>query len=424
MRALIAIFLPLALFACDASSPRSHSVADPDKIQIRFKHGKVTASSAPIAALIDEFERLHPNIEVVDEELPSNTDEQHRFYVINLEGESDDFDVLALDVIWVSEFSRAGWILPLDELLTAADRDDFFRGTLDAVSYKGQVNAVPWFIGAGLLYYRQDLLDAQGLQPPRTWTELVRVAEAVTAGDDALHGFVWQGKQYEGLICNALEYMWSRGGGVFEQGEVALDRPENREALTFMRDLVHRHGVSPEFVLTLTEEPARRTFQRGGAVFMRNWPYARRLLRSEGSAVKGKVGVTVLPSFEGHPPQATLGGWHLGVNRFSRHPEAAKKFVRFMTRFEAQKMLAMSAEYYPTRRSAYRDPELIAQDPFLRELLPIFESARPRPVTPFYTMISQVLQLEFSAILAQIRDPAEAMASAQRQIEYILELDK
>ena len=423
MRAIVAIIVPLALLACDASS-RSGSAREAERVQIRFKHGKVTASSAPIAALIDEFERMHPDIDVVDEELPSNTDEQHRFYVINLEGESDDFDVLALDVIWVSEFSRAGWVLPLDELLTPADRDDFFHGTLEAVSYGGQVNAVPWFIGAGLLYYRKDLLEERGLQAPRTWSELVRIAEAVTAGRDDLHGFVWQGKQYEGLVCNALEYMWSRRGGVFDKGELALDRPENSEALALLRDLVHEHRVSPDFVLTLTEEPARRTFQRGGAVFMRNWPYARRLLQSEGSPVKGKVGVTVLPSFEGHLPQATLGGWHLGVNRFSRHPEAAKKFVRFMTSFEAQKTLAMSAEYHPTRRWAYRDPDLLAHDPFLRELLPIFESARPRPVTPYYTMISQVLQLEVSAILARIRDPAEAMGSAQRQIEYILELDK
>jgi multiple sugar transport system substrate-binding protein len=423
LRAVLAFLWPLALLACDAS-PRSGSADDAQKVQIRFKHGKVTASSAPIAALIDEFERRHPDIEVLDDVLPSNTDEQHRFYVINLEGESSDFDVLALDVIWVSEFSRAGWVLPLDELLTAADREDFFTGTLEAVSYGGQVNAVPWFIGAGILYYRKDLLAAHGVQPPRTWTELLRIAEAVTADRDDLHGFVWQGKQYEGLICNALEYMWSHGGGVFEQGEVALDRPENRKALAFMRDLVHRSRVSPDFVLTLTEEPARRTFQRGGAVFMRNWPYAWRLLQAEGSAVRDKVGATVLPSFEGHPSQATLGGWHLGVNRFSRQPEAAKKFVRFMTSFEAQKMLAMSAEYHPTRRSAYRDPELLAHDPFLGELFAIFESARPRPVTPFYTMISQVLQLEVSAILAQIRDPAEAMASAQRQIEYILELEK
>lgn len=421
MKLSIVILLLAGMAAC--TPPRGPAEHEP-RTQIKFKHGKITASPAPIAELIAAFERAHPDIEVIDEELPSDTDEQHRFYVINLEGESADVDVIALDVIWVSEFTRAGWVLPLDELLTPADRRDFFEGTLEAVSYGGTVHAIPWFVGAGVLFYRKDLLDDHGFQPPETWAQLARIARAITTDQERLYGFVWQGKQYEGLVCNALEYIWSNGGSVFDDGKATIDRPENLEALKFMHSLLQEHEVSPDFVLTLTEEPARRTFQSGRAVFMRNWPYAWRLLQSEGSAVRDKVGVTVLPSFEGHEPRGTLGGWHLGVNRFSQHPEAAKTFVRFMTSVEAQKHLAMRAEYHPARRSLYRDSDLLEHDPFLAQLAPIFDAARPRPVTPFYTMISQVLQLEISAVLAGVRDPADAMASAQRQASYILELDK
>lgn len=414
----------LALALIFAVACRAEPSTGDDRTRVVFKHGKITTTPEPIGRLIAQFEADHPDIDVIDEELPSNTDEQHRFYVINLEGESADFDVFALDVIWVSELSRAGWIRPLGHLLTEEDRTDFFAGTVDAVSFGGRVNAVPWFIGAGILYYRKDLLAKHGEKPPKTWEELVAIAQRITAVEEDLYGFVWQGKQYEGLVCNALEYMWSHGGRVLEGDLVRVDSAENQAALRFMHDLVHRYRVSPELVMTLTEEPSRRIFQAGRALFMRNWPYAWKLLEAEGSLVRGKVGAAMLPAFEGHSAYATLGGWHLGVNRYSRHPEAAEELVAFLASRSAQKYLTLHAEYHPTRRSLYQDPELLRHDPFLEELAPILERARPRPVTPFYIMISQVLQLEISGVLAGIRRPEEALSSAGRQIEHLLEVEE
>jgi multiple sugar transport system substrate-binding protein len=212
--------------------------------------------------------------------------------------------------------------------------------------------------------------------------------------------------------------MWSFGGEVLDGDRVTIDSRENRDALRFMRSLIER-GISPESVLTMTEEPSRRPFQDGRAVFHRNWPYAWALLQGEGSAVRGKVGVSRVPgSF------ATLGGWHLGVSRYSKHPEAADRFVRFLGSRASQKAMTTTGEFHPAYRSLYRDRELLAFDPFIAELLPIFETSRPRPVSPYYMMISQVLQIEFSAILAGIRTPEEALASAQEQVEHIVEIER
>src|SRR5687767_778322 len=124
------LVLILLLAACTRSPP-----PESGRTRIVFKHGKLFSSAEPIGRLIDAFERENPAIDVVDEELPANTDEQHRFFVINLEAESSDFDVFALDVIWVPEFSRAGWVRPLDHLLTREQRADLFPATLEAVTY-------------------------------------------------------------------------------------------------------------------------------------------------------------------------------------------------------------------------------------------------------------------------------------------------
>ncbi len=392
-------------------------------VTIVFKHGKIAGSPEAFAELLEQFQRENPDIRVKDETLPATTDQQHQFYVINLEGRSSDFDVLSMDVIWVPEFARAGWLRDLSHLIPPEERAGFFDGPIQAVTFDGSVFAAPWYIDAGLLYYRKDLLDKYGFSVPETWQELVRIASSITEKEPGIYGFIWQGKQYEGLICNVLEYMWGNGGDAVAEGKVVIDSPENREALRFMRRLVYDYRVSPELVTTAIEETTRHIFGSGKAVFMRNWPYAWNIFTAPDSPIREKVGVAVLPAFAGHVPASTLGGWQLGVNKYSKHPAEAERLVTFLTSYEAQKRLALTIGYKPTLRTLYEDPELRAAQPFIAGLYDVFEHARPRPVTPYYMMISQMLQPEFSAVISRIKEPDEALAQASRQMEFILSVE-
>lgn len=403
----------LALSAC------APGVEQTDAVTVVFKHSKLFGDPAPLQALLAQFEREHPGVRVRDETLPSSSDEQHQFYAINLQARSSAFDVLAVDIIWVAEFAHAGWLRNLSSLLPAESRSEFFAGPVEAVTYRGEVYAVPWFVDAGLLYYRKDLLDRYGFQPPRTWSELVRIADAVSAQEPGVKGFVWQGKQYEGLVCNALEYLWSNGGEVLRDGTVVIDTPANRKALQLMVDLVHRNHITPASVTTLAEEPSRHIFAQKRAVFLRNWPYAWALFQAQGSRVRGMVGVAPLPRFEDGASVATLGGWQLAVNAYSKLPVQAEALVRFLTSERAAKRLALAYGFQPARVSLYHDPELLTAQPFLGTLADIFATARPRPVTPHYVRVSQVLQSAFSAAVAGIKTPEEALAMAQRKLEEV-----
>ncbi len=400
-----------------------------DKATVVFKHGKAAGANT-IKELILRFEDRNPDIRVIEEILPATTDEQHQFYVTNLEGRSSDFDVMALDVIWTPEFAQAGWLDDLSGRLSDDEISKFLKGPVVADTYNGRLYAVPWYVDAGVLYYRKDLLEKYGLDPPSTLEELVASARKVleTEKDPHLYGFVWQGKQYEGLVCVALEFIRGNGGEILNaQGECRLNDPRVTGALGFMRDLIHKYNVSPPLVTTADEESTRHTFGLGRALYMRNWPYAWNLFQEQGSEVKGLVGVTAMPSFSdntGNRGVATLGGWQLGINKHSRHPDAAWRFVEFMTGYESQKALAIDAGYKPARTAVYSDPELINKQPFIVDLYPIIASARPRPVTPFYMMMSQVLQSEFSAAINGIRTPRRAVSRADRQIAYILELSR
>jgi multiple sugar transport system substrate-binding protein len=191
-----------------------------------------------------------------------------------------------------------------------------------------------------------------------------------------------------------------------------------------MRDLVVKYNVTPPLVTTAIEEPTRHIFGNGNALFMRNWPYAWNIFDKEGSPVKGNVGVTMLPSFPASTHASTLGGWQLGVNRFSKHPEDSERLIRFLTSPASQKYLALSVGYKPTRKSLYTDEDLIREQPFIAGLYEIFMQAKPRPVSPYYMMMTQVMQPEFSAALSGIKTPEEALRSAQKQIEHILKTEQ
>jgi multiple sugar transport system substrate-binding protein len=387
---------------------------------IVFKHGKVPGEHRLLRDLLDRFEK-EQGIRVVDETLPASSDVQHQYFITTLEGGASDLDVLSMDVIWVPEFSRAGWLLDLSEAIPLADRQDFFPSALEACTYRGRLFGVPWYIDGGVLYYRKDLLDKHRLEVPRTYPELADTALAVLAGEARpdLYGFLWQGKQYEGLVCVAMEVLSSFGGQVLEDGRVTIDSAEARAALRFLRELLTR-GASPPLVTTADEETTRTLFGSGRAVFLRNWVYAWNLFQAEGSSVRGKVGLTRIPPGPLDAGGATLGGWQLGVSRYSANPEKALALVSFLTRPDSQAYLTRTVGYRPSRRSLYRDAGLLAELPVLSSLLPILESARPRPVTPLYPALSQTLQSEFSAIVAGVKDVDAALADARRELEFIL----
>ncbi|MFQ5456613.1 MAG: ABC transporter substrate-binding protein [Nitrospirota bacterium] len=417
------ILLLLTIFAGGCNHKENGISIEKKDVTIVFKHGKIAGNPDVLREILKRFEEENPGIKIKDETLPSSTDEQHQFYVINLEGRSNDFDVLSMDVIWIQEFARAGWLKDLSAMIPEGKRGEFFSGPMEAVTYKKRVYAVPWYIDAGLLYYRKDILKKYNLSPPSTWDELVSTASAVMEKEEGLYGFIWQGKQYEGLVCNVLEYIWSNGGDVIRGEDIVIDSPETIEALQFMQDMIYKYRISPELVTTSIEEPTRHIFENGKAIFMRNWPYAWNIFNREGSPVRGKVGVSILPAFKGKKSASTLGGWQLGVNRYSGHPEEAEKFIRFMTSYDIQKVLALTIGYKPTIKALYKDKKLIDAQPFIVGLYDVFTHARPRPVSPLYMMVTQAMQPAFSSVLAKSKTPEDAVRSLRKELESILKIE-
>jgi len=407
----------LALGGC-AGQPEGEPVT------LVFKYARILGSADPLPGLLRAFEAAHPGVRVKGEALPWTSDDQHQLYVINLEGRSPGFDVMMLDCIWVPEFARAGWLLDLTAHLRPDELVPYFASAVTAGTYDGRVWALPWNMNVGLLYYRTDLLARHGLRPPETHAELVAGVRQIRAAerDPALEGYLWQGKQYEGLVVNVLEAFWANGTRLLgEDGTILPEPARAADALRFLRGLIEAN-VSPAWTTAADEELTRRAFGDGHAIFLRNWPYAMELFEAPGSAVRGKVAFTSLPGrARGAAGVGSTGGAHLAVSRRSRHPELAVALARHLTSQPAQRAIALGAALSPTRRDLYHDPELVRTHPGMPRLDGLMLMGRPRPVTPAYLLVSSTVQPEFSAAIVGVKPPERAIADARARLSYFLE---
>ena len=416
-RSALTVALVLALGGCGAGR-------EGEPVTLVFKYARILGNADPLPELLRTFEAAHPGVRVKGEALPWASDDQHQFYTINLEGQSPGFDVMMLDCIWVPEFARAGWLLDLTPQLQPGELAPFFPSAVASATYRERVWALPWNFNVGLLYYRADLLAKYGLRPPETFEELIDQVRRIRAGerDRRLDGYLWQGKQYEGLVVNVLEALWANGTQILgEDGAIFPDPERAADALRFLRSLIEE-GVSPAWTTAADEELSRRAFGDGHAIFLRNWPYAMDLFEGKDSAVRGRVAFAPLPGrARGAPGVGSTGGSHLGISRRTRHPDLAVALARHLTSEAAQRAIALGAALSPTRQSLYHDPEITRANPAMPRLHALALAGRPRPVTPYYLLLSATVQPEFSAVIVGVKSAERAVADAGARLRYFLE---
>ncbi|ANK95173.1 MULTISPECIES: ABC transporter substrate-binding protein [unclassified Rhizobium] len=314
--------------------------------------------------------------------MPSSSSEQFSQYRLWLAAGNKDIDVYQTDVIWAPQL--ADQFIDLKEA-TKDVAGQFFPSIIASQTVNGRLVALPLFTDAPALFYRKDLLEKYGKLPPKTWDEMAATAKEVQdkerqAGQKDLWGYVFQGNSYEGLTCNALEWVKSSGGGqiVEPDGTISINNEKAAAALDRARGWIGT--ISPPGVLAYQEEESRGVWQTGNAVFMRNWPYAYALGNGADSAVKGKFDVMTLPvAAAGDKPSSTLGGWNLAVSKYSEKQEAAIALVKFLASEDVQKARAIELSNLPTLTDLYDDKDVAAAQPFMPNWKPIFQNAVPRP---------------------------------------------
>jgi trehalose/maltose transport system substrate-binding protein len=388
LKSLVAGLLASTLLVSAASAVELHMV-----------NGDSTAQ-AVLRELLDQFEKDTGNTVVVTP-MPASTTDQFGQYKLWLAAGATDIDVYQTDVIWAPQLA--------DQFvdLTDAAKDviaDHFPSIIESQTANGKLVALPFFTDAPALFYRKDLLEKYSQTVPKTWDELAATAKIVMDGERAagnadMWGFVWQGNAYEGLTCDALEWVKSSGGGQIVEADGTISINNDKAVAAIDRAKSWVGTISPPGVLAYQEEDARGVWQLGNAVFLRNWPYTYSLGNADDSPIKGKFDVSTLPvGAEGDSPASTLGGWNLAVSKYSPNQAEAIKLVLFLASKETQKKRALELSALPTIASLYDDADVAAAQPIIPRWKSVFEDAVPRPSAPTKTKYNEVSSLFFQAV--------------------------
>jgi trehalose/maltose transport system substrate-binding protein len=354
---------------------------------------------------------------------PESTTDRLALYLQTLERKSSTPDVYLIDVVWPGML--ADHLVDLRPFL-GEEIKQRLGAEVQNYTVDGKLAAMPESIERGVLYYRMDLLKKyKYTHPPETWDELDTMAARIQAGERAagnhdFWGFVWQGAAYEGLTCDALEWQISQDGGRIIEADrtISVNNPNAIRAMERARRWVGT--ISPPSVVEYQEEDARNAFRSGNAAFRRDWLWtANPSGAADDSPVSGEVAVAHLPrGVGGHA--STIGGWSLGVSKYSEHPHEAVELVRYMTSREGsahvwQDNAILSA--FPV------DPAFVQSHPDLAQVADIFTSgavARPSTITgKQYARVSRAYFSAVHSILTGEQSAPKALEAVQTELVSI-----
>jgi len=375
--------------------------------------------ASQLQPLVTKFNQQHSDIRFEIVEAPSDSNQVEDLYTSSFLLGNSPYDLVYMDIVWTPKFAAAGWLKDVSDRLGDQEAQQYLQGDIAGGMYENKLYRIPFRSDAGMLYYRQDLLAKAGHEPPETFNELLAISQDLQKQGLVDWGYVWQGKQYEGLAAMFVEVL--QGSGAFwvnpDTLEVGLDRPEAIEAVEFLRTAIAKK-ISPPGVTTYAEEEARLLFQNGKVAFLRNWPYVYSLALE--SDIAGKYSIKPMVHAVGQDSGATLGGWGLGIAESSKHPDPAWEVIEFLSSEESQREFILATGFVPSRTSLFNDRAIVAKYDYYPKLLDVVRSSALRPPISQYAQASDILQRYLSAAITNKMTPEKAMQSAANETRSLL----
>jgi multiple sugar transport system substrate-binding protein len=370
---------------------------------------------------VKEFEQKNPDIRINLVEGPFDTNLVENLYTSAFLLGDSPYDIINMDIVWVPKFAAAGWVMDLTDRISPEQLSKFIPGNVEGGRYRGKLYRIPHASDAGMLYYRKDILKQAGIPAPKTFEEMVKISQNLQKQGKITWGYLWQGKQYEGVSAMFVEVLSGFGGfwANPQTFEVGLDKPEAIQAVEFLKNTI-ASGISPPGVTTYGEEETRLLFQNGKALFLRNWPYVWKLANAEGSNVRGKIAIEPMLSSTGKTGGSCLGGWGWGIAKTSKHPEQAWKAIQYLTSEETQRKFILQTGLVPSYKSLFTNKEIVAKYPHYPQLLKVVEQPVLRPPIAQYAQASDILQRYLSSAFTGRMSAEQAMKAAASETRNLL----
>lgn len=335
-----------------------------------------------------------------------------------------EYDVIAMTNAMM--YGASTYLEDLEELFTPDVVKDLPPAAIDSsMDLLGIKRGFPIINSLVALYYRTDLFQERGLQPPTTWDEFLSVCKKTTIESSPV-GKIW-GTLIEASSKSVqpgvklVSWFLQAGGGLYDENEnPTADSKENIEALQFVSDLVNKHKVAPPAATEMIFEDVHNMFVQGRGATAINWQYMVSLANAPESAVKGKFAAVPVP--KGKKRGVEMDCWLFSIPTTSEHKEAAKTWIRYATTPEAQLEL-LKTEGLVARFSSMNpnDPRVLEINPFIKAWVDsLFQFSVPIPRWKQLEEARMILSAAKCNAVSQVKSPAQALKDAQKEIEEIL----
>jgi multiple sugar transport system substrate-binding protein len=390
---------------------------------------------------VPAFQKINPEFEeLTGAKVVINSygyDATHEKQVLEGSQKSEAFDVIVLDCPWVGEFWEAGYVEDLKPYIEKSDPneilyDDFVEVFRVISEWKGHIVGMPFGAYFVTLDYRKDLFDKEGLTPPKTFKEWKDIAAKFTNNSDypGMFGLAMNNQQGSPVGQAWFEYIWNVGGKPFKScypgspdpyADVTpmFDSPESIEAVNLMKEMLQ---YQPPGALSIAWDERAQAFASGIVSMVSAWSVRTPIfLDPNRSGIADKFASAVIPAKEGVEPVPPVGGWVMGISKFSTQKDLAWEYTKWFTSPEIHKKF-VDAGGPPSRYTALQDPELAAKYPWFKSIeesaAMAYADCRPR-IPESFEIISTV-GIYVSRVLSGELSAEDAMKKANEEIKALL----
>ena len=375
-------------------------------------------SEDDVRSMTKDFEAANPGIKVNLEFVPYEA--LHDKIVAAAGAGAQGYDVVLFDTIWPAEFAKNGFLQDVTGRISADDTAKVFDGAWSTVTYEDKRYGMPWILDTKYLFYNKDMLKKAGITaPPKTWAELTEQAKIIKDKGIVKFPIVWSWAQAEAIICDYGTLVDAYKGDFYQDGKPIFDKGGSMDAVNYMEQSL-KDGLSNPNSREYLEEDVRKIFSNGDAAFALNWTYMYNLANDpKESKVAGQVDLVPAPGVAGKTEASAINGsMGLGIAANSGHPEEAWKYITFMTSQPVQNKYAKLS--LPIWKSSYDDPAVTkGQESLIAAAKESIALMYPRPTTPSYTELSNIIQKNLQQILLGQVSPQQGMTTVNQAAERL-----
>jgi multiple sugar transport system substrate-binding protein len=385
-----------------------------------------------VKTLVPEFTKetgIEVNLEVV------NYAEMHTKLVPQLVASKGSYSAIVVDFYWVGEFTKAGWLQPLDERI-AADKFDTSVYMPKMMDLVGKVDGVtymlPFYNYAMGMLYRKDLLADEknktdfkakygmDLDVPKTWDEYLKQVEFFTK--DGMHGVVNQGLRPDPIAMEWSNYFFANGGEYHtDDWKPTLNNEAGIKAIEQYTMNINKYG--PLGSASFSFDEAFNVMAQGKAYSYITYNFFRAGIDdATKSSVVGKVEIMPVPGPTADKGGSLNGAWGWAIPKSSPNPDAAWTFLKWVESHETAKKRALQGGS-PTRTDVFDDPEVNTKYAYSQALKNMLLTSHNFPVFTYTPQLVEVLGRELSLAVAGEKKPAEALATIEVEMTELAKKD-